>query len=285
MSRAKRPCVMTELRWYDLTNLLVIYVNAARQDSPYQARSVRAQVPMFSFLRLSGADPHTGVEMQSTGEVACLNKQNKTNIHTNNMEQHNMQKQQTDEIKQTGEVASFGRDAQEAFLKGMISGGFKLPVGPGGVSLATGVLLSLGPQDDKKCFAPYVALLAELGHKLYATSGTHAYFESQSITCKGKPVPITMLHNAVTQKEPNVTNEIKAKTVRIVITTPSSRDSGGATAGYFLRRRAMDGGMALIVDIRQAMKLVDALYQKYQCEQNGREFWSIESWHESHRIG
>mmetsp|Transcript_71717 Transcript_71717/g.154837 ORF Transcript_71717/g.154837 Transcript_71717/m.154837 type:complete len:1095 (+) Transcript_71717:168-3452(+) len=217
---------------------------------PMEMDIIASKVPVFSFSRLKNSDPRLGVEMQSTGEVAC-----------------------------------FGVNQYDAFLKAMISGGLKLPVGPGGASLATGVLISLGPQDDKKCFAPYVALLAELGHTLYATSGTHAYFESQSITCKGKPVPITMLHNAVTQKEPNVTNEIKAKTVKVVITTPSSRDSGGATAGYFLRRRAMDGGMALIVDIRQAMKLVDALYQKYQCEQSGQEFWSIESWHESHRIG
>eukprot|EP00972_Heterocapsa_arctica_P071830 10610159-Heterocapsa_arctica.AAC.1 len=94
-----------------------------------------------------------------------------------------------------------------------------------------------------------------------------------------------MLNNAVTQKEPNVTNAIKEKTVKMVFTTPSSRDSGAATAGYFLRRRAMDGGMALVGDIRQMMKLVDALYHKYKCEQSGAEFWSIESWHESHRIG
>lgn len=30
------------------------------------------QVPMFSFTRLKGADPILGVEMASTGEVACF---------------------------------------------------------------------------------------------------------------------------------------------------------------------------------------------------------------------
>lgn len=35
---------------------------------------IACKVPMFSFLRLSGADPKTGVEMQSTGEVACFGR-------------------------------------------------------------------------------------------------------------------------------------------------------------------------------------------------------------------
>ncbi|MFW6117001.1 MAG: carbamoyl-phosphate synthase (glutamine-hydrolyzing) large subunit [Thermoproteota archaeon] len=37
-------------------------------------KDVAVKVPRFSFLRLSGADPVLGVEMLSTGEVACLGK-------------------------------------------------------------------------------------------------------------------------------------------------------------------------------------------------------------------
>ena len=36
------------------------------------APHVGVKVPQFSFMRLSGADPVLGVEMLSTGEVACL---------------------------------------------------------------------------------------------------------------------------------------------------------------------------------------------------------------------
>ena len=35
-------------------------------------KHVGVKVPQFSFMRLSGADPVLGVEMLSTGEVACL---------------------------------------------------------------------------------------------------------------------------------------------------------------------------------------------------------------------
>ncbi|KAK4958684.1 Carbamoyl-phosphate synthase [Elasticomyces elasticus] len=53
---------------------------------------VGVKVPQFSFSRLSGADPVTGVEMASTGEVAC-----------------------------------FGRTKYEAYIKALIATGFKLP--------------------------------------------------------------------------------------------------------------------------------------------------------------
>jgi carbamoyl-phosphate synthase large subunit len=53
---------------------------------------VGIKAPQFSFTRLQGADPTLGVEMLSTGEVAC-----------------------------------FGHDMYEAFLLAMISAGFKLP--------------------------------------------------------------------------------------------------------------------------------------------------------------
>lgn len=32
------------------------------------------KVPQFSFTRLAGADPFLGVEMASTGEIACFGK-------------------------------------------------------------------------------------------------------------------------------------------------------------------------------------------------------------------
>lgn len=203
---------------------------------------IACKVPMFSFLRLSNADPRVGVEMQSTGEVAC-----------------------------------FGRDAHEAFLKGMIAGGFKLQKG------ACGVLLSLGSDEHKAAFLPHVQLLAEMGYSLYATQGTANFFNSR--LSDNKIINITMVHKANAQQNPNVLSLISDKAVKYVFNTPTSRDSEGATAGYLLRRKAMDGGAALVFDFKVATMLVDALYHKWTVEQSGGEFWSIDSWHECHRIG
>jgi len=196
---------------------------------------IACKVPMFSFLRLSGADPRTGVEMQSTGEVAC-----------------------------------FGRDAHEAFLKGMLAAGLKLPAGP------CGVLLSLGSKEDKRTLVPYLPLLAEMGYTLYATTGTASAIEAAGLT-------VQLVHNAVSKKKPNVKPVLKEGLAKLVITTPSSRDSGGASAGYCLRRTALDAGVGLIVDLRQACMLIDALYAKWTTGE--KDFWTIESWQSCHRIG
>merc|ERR1712084_73299 len=59
---------------------------------PMDMDRVAAKVPVFSFSRLKNSDPRLGVEMQSTGEVAC-----------------------------------FGVTQHDAFLKAMIAAGFKLP--------------------------------------------------------------------------------------------------------------------------------------------------------------
>ena len=58
-------------------------------------------MPQFSFSRLAGADVVLGVEMASTGEVAC-----------------------------------FGENRYEAYLKAMLSTGFKIP--------KKNILLSIG---------------------------------------------------------------------------------------------------------------------------------------------
>lgn len=60
--------------------------------SIFELNYVGVKAPQFSFSRLKGADPCLGVEMASTGEVACL-----------------------------------GDDLQEALLKAMLAAGFKLP--------------------------------------------------------------------------------------------------------------------------------------------------------------
>lgn len=102
--------------------------------SPLQRSSddldyVGVKAPQFSFTRLQGADHTVGVEMASTGEVGCL-----------------------------------GDDFDEAFLKALISVGFKFPL--------KSVLLSTGPLVDKIAFVDSARLLQGSGVELYATLGT-----------------------------------------------------------------------------------------------------------------
>lgn len=62
------------------------------QKDAMQINHVVVKAPQFSFSRIKGADPRLGVEMASTGEVAC-----------------------------------FGRTTEEALLASMIASGFKVP--------------------------------------------------------------------------------------------------------------------------------------------------------------
>jgi carbamoyl-phosphate synthase large subunit len=71
------------------------------EDSLFELDYVGVKAPQFSFTRLEGADPVLGVEMASTGEVACL-----------------------------------GDDFNEAFLKALLSVGYELPINS--VLLSTG---------------------------------------------------------------------------------------------------------------------------------------------------
>ncbi|MEM3465513.1 MAG: carbamoyl-phosphate synthase large subunit, partial [Candidatus Jordarchaeales archaeon] len=43
-----------------------------KESLKYNGRTIGVKVPVFSFVRLKGADPVLGVEMRSTGEVACI---------------------------------------------------------------------------------------------------------------------------------------------------------------------------------------------------------------------
>ena len=108
---------------------------------PIDIEYVGCKVSQFSSQRLKNSDPRLGVEMRSTGEVAA-----------------------------------FGRNQYEAFLKALIATGqFQIP--------KKTILLSIGPQHIKSEFAPYAEILTKvLGYELFATKAT---FEGLKICCPG----------------------------------------------------------------------------------------------------
>lgn len=102
---------------------------------------VGVKVPQFSFSRLSGADPILGVEMASTGEVAC-----------------------------------FGKDKYEAYVKALISTGIELP--------KKNVLLSIGGFKEKMEILPSVQKLHSAGYSIFATAGTADFLSEHNVPCK-----------------------------------------------------------------------------------------------------
>jgi len=82
-----------KINFIDIATRLMLGEKVAKIDkSSFDLDYVGVKASQFSFIRLKGSDPVTGVEMSSTGEVACL-----------------------------------GDDFNEAFLKSNLSIGYKIP--------------------------------------------------------------------------------------------------------------------------------------------------------------
>jgi len=170
---------------------------------------VAVKAPQFSFSRLKGADPVLGVEMASTGEVAC-----------------------------------FGDNLEEAFLKAMISVGFKIP--------RQSILLSIGKLEDKADFINSAKTLTDMGFKLYATKGTHELLNQSNIKT-------TLVYKAQEKQSPNLLKYLQQKKFDLVINVPRNYSHEEVTAGYLIRRAAIDLNIPLITNLQVAKLIVKTL--------------------------
>lgn len=202
---------------------------------PMDMDYVTVKVPMFSFSRLKNSDPRLGVEMQSTGEVAC-----------------------------------FGTNVYEAFLKAMVAAGVKLP--------DKNILICIGPLVQKMEFMPSAVQLVEMGYTLFATKNTYETLTTQGgiDTCCCQQV-----FKPLVKREPNVLTLLQQGKIDLVINVPDSMDSQAMTDGFEMRRAAVDSGTPLITNIKTAIMFIHALSRKYAREMTGKPFWTYQSWQEA----
>lgn len=175
------------------------------------------KAPQFSFSRLSGADPILGVEMSSTGEVAC-----------------------------------FGESLEEAFLKSMLSTGFRLP--------KKNILITLGDLEDKINFLDSARKLNEMGFNIYATLNTHQILKEHKIKSN-------LVNKISEMKNPNILTMLEGKKFDMVINTQSMKHEHKAMRdGYIMRRKAIDYNIPLINNLKIAELFVNSIY-KYKLEE------------------
>jgi hypothetical protein len=209
---------------------------------------------MFSFARLRGADPTLGVEMASTGEVAC-----------------------------------FGTDMQEAFLQALLATNFTLPQ----KSSDKFILVSIAEERMRAEFLPCLQQLLDMGYQVAATPGTAAYFTSsvgggvdpKLITVLEKPTEGSQAHpdsvcgadiyvpsdqtspasvtvadegfgsllsiDVDSQKAQYALDWLRTRRVDLLINIPEgSLRKDEVTAGYQMRRAAVDFGCSLLTNIK-----------------------------------
>ena len=173
---------------------------------------VAVKAPQFSFSRIKGADPVLRVEMASTGEVA-----------------------------------TFGDDIYEAFLKSQIATGTNLP--------KKSVFISLAGDQNKAEFLDSAQILASLGLKIYATAGTSKFLEKNGIKNH-------KLHKIYEHKKPNVLDVLKAKKVDLVINIFDPYFKKEFDDDYQIRRYTIDFGIPLLVNIQTAKLFAKAMSLK-----------------------
>lgn len=167
------------------------------------------KAPQFSFSRLTGADPILRVEMASTGEVAC-----------------------------------FGQDLEEAYLKAIIATGGHVP--------EKGIFISLGGEDKKARFLESARLLSTLGIPLYATEKTCAFLHAHDIEA-------TMLYKIYENQSPNILTYFSDNKIDLAINIVDSHVKKELDDDYLVRRYAVDHNIPLFTKIKQARLFIRAI--------------------------
>jgi len=197
-------------------NFIELFVDALFGEVPVVSMPllnfVAVKAPQFSFARLTGADPILHVEMASTGEVAC-----------------------------------FGEDVEEAYLKAILATGGSIP--------RKGVFISLGGEEKKAKFLESARQLAALGLPLYATEKTHAFLRAHGIAA-------TLLYKIHEQQEPSVLTCFREHKVDLAINVVDRFVQKEVDDDYAMRRYAVDYNIPLFTKIKQARLFVKAMMEK-----------------------
>ncbi|KKR78272.1 MAG: Carbamoyl-phosphate synthase / aspartate carbamoyltransferase / dihydroorotase [Candidatus Curtissbacteria bacterium GW2011_GWA1_40_9] len=179
-------------------------------DRPRNYIAVKA--PQFSFARIKGADPVLRVEMASTGEVA-----------------------------------TFGHDIYEAFLKSLLATGNHLP--------EKSVFISLAGKENKQKFLESAKILQSINLKIYATEGTSKFLNSNGVKAK-------KLYKIHEHKKPNVLDILHAKKVDLVINIFDPYFKKEFDDDYLIRRTTIDFGIPLLTNMQIAQLFAKAISLK-----------------------
>ena len=186
---------------------------------PVALKHVTVKVPQFSFRRLRGADPVLRVEMSSTGEVAA-----------------------------------FGKDIYQAYLKALFATGTHYPE-------RRAVFLSLGGMSGKERFLSSAKVLEKMGYELFATAGTHQFLMDKGL----RSTRVGKLYEGV---HPNYADLLKDKKIGFSVVLPERFTDAatrvvekGLSDGYQMRRLSIDVGIPIFTNAESATLFVESTHR------------------------
>ncbi|GAA6005743.1 hypothetical protein JCM10207_005319 [Rhodosporidiobolus poonsookiae] len=184
---------------------------------------VGIKVPQFSFGRLAGADPILGVEMASTGEVAC-----------------------------------FGKDKYEAYLKALLSTGMKMP--------KKNILFSIGSYKEKLEMLPSIQKLVSIGYNIFATVGTADFLQEHGVPVKYLESLDDSDDKKAQKSEYSLREHIANNLIDLYVNLPSKnrfrRPASYMSKGYQSRRMAVDFAVPLVTNVKCAKLFIEAIARK-----------------------
>jgi carbamoyl-phosphate synthase large subunit len=154
------------------------------------------------------------------------------------------------EMQSTGEAACFGNSFYDALSKGLTSVGYNLP--------QTGAaIVTVGGSQNKEKLLRSIALLKNLGFKIFATEHTAEFF-------KEKIGEVEIVHKiSEPQRKPNIVDLLYERKIDFIINIPSTstleKYVGMLEDEYQIRRKSLELGIPVLTTIELAESFVNTL--------------------------
>jgi carbamoyl-phosphate synthase large subunit len=162
------------------------------------------------------------------------------------------------DMASTGEVGCIGENFYEALLKSMLSVGYRIP--------KKTILISSGPVRGKIELLASARMLKDRGFTIYATGGTHNFFQENGIETQKVYWPDEE------DMSPNTLDLIRQRKIEMVINIPKDNTNRELSNGYNIRRNAIDFNIPLITNARVASAFIYAIC-KLELDDIGIKSW------------
>lgn len=146
------------------------------------------------------------------------------------------------EMKSTGEVMGIDADLPRALYRALVAGGFRLSAG--------GRVLATIADQDKEEALPLLKDLADMGYRLYATSGTWALLSSHG-------VPATPVYR-IGERRPHLVDLIREGQFELVINT-ITHVGQREREGFLIRRTTVERGILCLTSLDTVSAALEAL--------------------------